>query len=128
MHATLPVTFLNLPAAHGLQGPPFGPLNPISHTQLPRAVLATGEVVFAGQLRHAALPVALLYVPATHAVHAVFGPVKPAAQGGGTVHGPPGCPTNPELHVQFVTCLLVDGDILLAGHGVQLSQEAAVGL
>ncbi len=38
VHAAVPVVSLYLPAAQAVQTPPFGPVYPILHVQLPKAV------------------------------------------------------------------------------------------
>jgi len=69
--------------------PPFGPVNPTLHVQAARAELEIGELELVGHARHVAatveataaeyfavaqsvhdaVPVTVLYLPATHAVH-----------------------------------------------------------
>ncbi len=78
----VPDAFLNVPATHAGQGPPFGPVNAGLQEQLVMVVLPTDEFEFAGQLVHAALPIAFLYVPAAHVAHwplevPLSGPVYP---------------------------------------------------
>ena len=63
LHASEPVAFLNVPAAHAGHGPPFGPVYAALQMQFVRVGLATNEFEFAGQLVHAALPFVGLYVP-----------------------------------------------------------------
>ena len=55
-HACDPTTFLYLPAAHALHGPPSGPVNAALHWQLLRLVLSRSDVEFPGQLEQAAEP------------------------------------------------------------------------
>ena len=55
-HARDPTTFLYLPAAHALHGPPSGPVNAALHWQLLRLVLSRSDVEFPGQLEQAAEP------------------------------------------------------------------------
>jgi hypothetical protein len=89
VHATLPVVSLYVPATHAVHVPPFGPEKPALQVQAasaepeigelelvghPRHVVATvaptvAENVPAAQSVHAAVPVAILYLPATQAVH-----------------------------------------------------------
>jgi hypothetical protein len=84
-----PVDVLYLPATHAAHGPPFGPIAPALQVQLVKAPLPAGELDPAGQALHvefaeaptaveyvpppqfvhAADPVDILYLPATHAVH-----------------------------------------------------------
>jgi hypothetical protein len=101
MHATLPLVFLKVPAAHGEQVPPFGPVYPALQVHAVTAELVLGEFVFTGHTKqadatvaptvpeyfpakqpvHDALPLKSLYVPAPHASHGPpFGPVYPALQ------------------------------------------------
>jgi hypothetical protein len=98
VQSAVPVAVLYLPATQLLHAPPFGPVVPALQMQLATAALPIGEYELVGQLPHvsdaappvveyfpatqsvhAALPVAVLYLPAKHAEH-VFpsGPVKPA--------------------------------------------------
>ena len=100
----------------------------VMHVELPEAPTAV-EYVPSPQSVQVAVPVKVLYFPATHAVHGPsFGPVDPALQvqfvkaalpaDGQTLHmpdpvavlyfpakhathGPPSGPENPALHVQF---------------------------
>lgn len=93
-------------------GPPAGPVIPALQVQAVTAELAIGELEFIGQvsqvidvtaavtaeyfpaaqLLHAALPLAILYVPAAHAEQVPpSGPVYPALQTA-IMHGPPAGP------------------------------------
>jgi hypothetical protein len=65
--------------------------------------------VFTSQAVHVALPVTFLYVPASHAVQAV-----------------PSAPVNPAIHVHDVLIVLPTAEKVLAGHGEQVSNVAAV--
>ena len=105
MQTALPIAILYLPLVHAVHGPPFGPVKPTLQVQAVRAKLAIGALELAGHARQVvstvaptvaeyvpapqsvqtALPVAILYFPATHATH-----------------GPPLGPVNPTLHVQLV--------------------------
>ena len=101
VHAALPVPILYLPAAHAEHTPPSGPVYPTLQVQAATAVLGLGELLLLGhaeqvvatvapavveyvavaQLVHCALPVAILYVPATHGEHMPpSGPVYPTLQ------------------------------------------------
>ena len=82
VHTVGPVALLYFPASHATHGPPLGPVKPAAQS-LPihavLAVLATGEVVPVGQVKHDAGPVPVLYCPAKHAVHSPpLAPLKPA--------------------------------------------------
>ena len=98
-HAALPVTVLYLPATQAVHGPdPSGPEKPTLHVQAATTELETGAFEFEGhdtqeaeslaptateneptpQAVHAALPLLVLYFPATQAVHDPSGPVFPA--------------------------------------------------
>jgi hypothetical protein len=63
---------------------------------------------------------AVLYVPATQAVHAAL-PVailySPATQ---AVHAPPSGPVNPTLHIQAVRSTLASGELELVGHVIHV--------
>jgi hypothetical protein len=101
VHPALPLVSLYVPATHGEHGPPSGPEYPALHVHAKDEELIAGELEFRGhtpqldaaeaptvlecvpdpQLVHAALPLAILYVPATHAEHVPpFGPEYPALQ------------------------------------------------
>ncbi len=101
VHPTLPLVSLYVPAPHGEHGPPSGPEYPALHVHAKDEELIAGELEFRGhtpqldaaeaptvlecvpdpQLVHSALPLAILYVPATHAEHVPpFGPEYPALQ------------------------------------------------
>jgi hypothetical protein len=83
--------------------PEIGELELVGHvTQVAADVAAVvSEYVPAEQSLHKSLPVDVLYLPATQAVHTPpFGPVKP------------------RLQVQAVTTTLVVGELELTGHVV----------
>ena len=68
VHATLPVDVLYFPATQPMQGPPFGPVNPILQIQLVKAVEPAEERELAGHTRQvlaAEAPVLAEYVFAT---------------------------------------------------------------
>ena len=89
VHAALPVVILYLPVMQAVHEPPSGPVNPTLQVQEARAVLGLGEFELPGhatqvdssvapvvgeyfaaaQSVQTALPVAILYLPATQAVH-----------------------------------------------------------
>jgi hypothetical protein len=128
VHAALPVTILYLPATHAEHVPPFAPVYPALHEQAATVVLETGAFAFAGhdehvdkalapttsenvavpQSVHAALPVTILYLPATHAVHV-----------------PPFAPVNPALHKQATTVVLETGAFAFAGHDEHVDKALA---
>jgi len=128
-HAALPVAVLYLPAMHEVHVPPSAPVKPTLHVQAVRATLEIGELEPAGHPRqvvatvaptvveyvaapqslHAALPVAILYLPATQAAH---GPV-------------PSGPEKPTLHVQAVRATLEIGELELVGHPIQVAAAVA---
>jgi hypothetical protein len=121
VQAAVPVVGLYVPAAH-VEHIPSGPVypgsqgshiqelmdelameevEPAGHARHVSVVVAAGvaEYMPAAQSAHTALPVVVLYLPATHAVHVPpFGPEKPALQ----VH------TN--------TVELASGELELVGH------------
>jgi hypothetical protein len=89
VHAALPAAILYLPTAQAVHVPPLGPVKPTLQVQAVRATLEIGEFELLGHMTqvaasvapavveyfavaqsvHAALPVAILYLPATHAAH-----------------------------------------------------------
>ncbi len=112
-----------------MHGPPSGPVKPalqvhadwaelaigdweaVGHTRhVPTPVAATAvEYVFPAQVLHAAVPVVVLYFPATHAVH-----------------GPdPSGPVNPTLHVQAARIELAVGELELVGQARQVVATVA---
>jgi hypothetical protein len=87
-------------------GPPFGPVDPVLQVQLVKAALPAVELEFDGQALHVELveaPTAAEYVPAPQSVQVAV-PVNvlyfPATH---AVHGPPSGPENPALQVHEVT-------------------------
>jgi hypothetical protein len=129
VHAAAPVTILYFPAAHAVHVPPLGPVNPRLQRQEPTAVcdasacpefapqdtqvLATvaptvAEYVLASQLVHAAEPVAVLYLPAAHAVHV-----------------PPLGPANPRLQTQLASAVDPTGACVFEGHPRQVAIAVA---
>jgi len=122
VHSTLPVVLLNFPATHATHGPPLGPVNPTLHVQFVDTVQPLHEAPeLAGQALHATVrQVVFEKVPAVQAVHAAL-PVAvlkvPATQG---VHVPPLGPVYPMLQVQEVTAGLEMGELVFAGHDKQV--------
>ena len=57
MHATLPLMILYVPAPHAAHVPPFGPVYPALQTQAATAVLKAGDMLLAGHVVQATLPV-----------------------------------------------------------------------
>ena len=83
VHTALPMIDLYFPAAHGEHTPPSGPVNPtLQVLQADSSVAPVVVVNFAdAQSVHAAEPLAILYFPATHAVHGpLFVLVNPGLQ------------------------------------------------
>ncbi len=70
-------------------------------------MLCAGELEFAGQLLQSTCSAALLYLPASHAVHA-----------------PPSAPDHPALQVQLLKAVLCAGELEFAGQLLQLSAPA----
>ncbi len=131
VHVTLPVLILYLPGTHAEQTPPSGPVKPTLHEQATRTELDIGELepaghatqvvaivapdvveyVAAAQSVHVALPVMVLYLPATHAEQTPsLGPVKPTLQ----VHA-----ARVELEI---------GEFEPAGHATQVVATVAPGV
>ena len=83
VHTALPMIDLYLPAAHAEHTPPSGPVNPTLQVLHADSSVAPVVVVnFANvQSVHAAVPLAILYFPVTHAVHGpLFVLANPALQ------------------------------------------------
>jgi len=119
VHAALPVLVLYLPATQPEQTPPFGPVNPALQVQPPAAELALYEIEFEGHVRHVPSTVACVlveYFPAPQSVHAAL-PVLvlylPATQPEQT---PPFGPVNPALQVQSPAAELALYEIEFEGH------------
>jgi hypothetical protein len=113
VHAVLPVLILYLPATQAEQTPPFGPVNPVLHVQAVAAVLGLGELELPGhatQFDSSVAPCVPKYLPAPQSVHAAL-PVLilylPATQAEQT---PPFGPVNPVLHVQAAMTVLELGE------------------
>ncbi len=120
MHALDPGTVLYWPAAHAGHRPPSGPVYPALQEQAAIAELDAAAFAFAGhtvhvdevfaptaceyvaspQSAHAALPVTILYFPATHVAQT-----------------PPSAPVLPALQVQAAPDEPPAGEFAPAGHG-----------
>ena len=88
---------------------PAGETPPPQDVQTLKAVApVTADHVPAAQSVHAAMPVLILYLPATHAEH-----VAPFA------------PVNPALHVQAVITVLETGAFAFAGHAEHVDDVLA---
>jgi hypothetical protein len=125
VHTALPVAILYVPAAHDVQTPPSGPVNPTLHVQAARAALEIGELELAGHAKHVAkseAPVRFEYVATPQSVHVALPLVVlyfPATQ---PVHGPPSGPVKPALQIcgiQALTSELPLGEVFPAGHVAQ---------
>ncbi len=146
VHPALPLAILYVPAIHDEHTPPSGPVYPALQVQSATASLELGELELSGHVTQvaaavaavtpeyvpaphgvqAALPLAILYVPAIHDEHTPpSGPVNPALQVSGT-HGPPFGPLYPVLQVQAVTAELVVGELELPGHVWQAALPIAI--
>ena len=98
-HGADPSLGLKVPAAHSVQFPPSEPVEPGLQVQLPMLLdPCCRDNEFVGHIKHAAEPVALLNVPAAHAVH-----------------GPPSGPEKPVAHSQAVIVVLPSGETEFAG-------------
>jgi len=73
VQASAPVLVLYVPASHAVHATPFvSAVCPTSQMQSERASLPAGELVPAGHKEmHAPVPMVVLYVPASHAVHVI---------------------------------------------------------
>jgi hypothetical protein len=128
MHATLPLVFLKVPAAHGEQVPPFGPVYPALQVHAVTAELVLGEFVFTGhtkQLDETVAPTVPEYFPAKQPVHDPL-PLKslyvPAPHGS---HGPPFGPMYPTLQVHAVATELMLGALESSAHARQVVAAVA---
>jgi hypothetical protein len=77
VHPTLPVAILYVPAAHGEQTPPSGPVYPALQVQSATASLELGELELPGhvwQVAAAVAPVEAEYVPVPQDVHPALPP------------------------------------------------------
>jgi len=95
---------LYLPDAQAEQDPPT-PVNPGLQPHESRLSAPRGLVVNAGQRLQYAEDGTSMYVSAGHGRHGallLLSLYLPSAQ---PVHGPPAAPSNPVLHVQFVTAV-----------------------
>ena len=82
---------------------------PILHVQSVTASLPAAEMVLAGHAKQSPDPIAVLYVPASHATHAT----------------PSDCAVYPAMHTQSVSALLPGAETVLAGHAEQLPVPVA---
>jgi hypothetical protein len=128
VHAALPVLILYLPATQALQGPPSGPVNPALQVQAARVVLGLGELELLGHATHVPSTVAcelVEYFPAPQSVHAAL-PVLilylPATQ---ALQGPPSGPVNPALQVQAARVVLGLGELESLGHATHVPSTVA---
>ena len=128
MHTALPLVVLYFPATQAVHEPPSDPVNPELQVQAARAVLGLGELELLGHARHVPSAVACVlveYFPAPQSVHAAL-PVAvlylPAAHG---EHAPPSGPVNPMLQVQAVATELGLGELEFAGHATQVDSSVA---
>jgi hypothetical protein len=101
-HVAFPTALLNVPGSHALHAAPSETtVYPATHTQSATASLPSTELVCEGHAVQFPAPVAALYPPASHAVHAA----------------PCDGPLYPAKHVQFVNSSLPDAELVPAGHG-----------
>ena len=109
--------------------PPSGPVDPSLHVQAATDVLALGELELPGHTIHVVAiiaPTVVEYVPAAQSVQTAL-PVAilyfPATQ---AVHGPdPSGPVDPALHMQAATDVLALGELELLGHARQVAAAVA---
>jgi hypothetical protein len=129
VHVALPVIVLNLPATQIAHEPPSGPVNPALHVQLLAAELAFGELELAGHAMHTVAlvaPVVVEYVPVPQSAHAAL-PLAilyfPATQ---AVHGPPSGPVNPARQATETHAFTLEpppADVVPAGHARQVDTD-----
>ncbi len=89
-------------------------------------MLPAGEVLLAGQARHAVSPLVFEKVPAVQAVHAALPVAGLAVPATHATHGPPFGPVNPILQVQEVTAGLEMGELVFSGQFKQVIRLDAV--
>jgi len=97
VHALFPASDLKVPIAHCIQLPPTGPVHPALQVQTVEAVLAGGEVAFAGQASQTAVPVTALNLPGTQPTHL------------------PSLGDDPALQAQSASTLLAAGELDISG-------------
>ena len=126
--AAEPLTVLNFPATQAVHGPPFAPVYPTLQAHAATSELELGAFVVAGQATqvddalaptvteyvvipqsvHAALPLLVLYLPATHAEHT-----------------PPSGPVNPALHIQAAIEELDTAELEFDTHDTHVAEAVA---
>ena len=103
-------------------------MKPALQTQAATAELASGELELAGHARHVVAIVAptdIEYVPAKQSVHAALPLIVlyfPATQ---EVHRPPSGPVKPALQTQALTAELAVGELEFAGHARHVEASVA---
>ena len=112
---------LYFPATHGMHWPPSGPVEPALQVQLVEAALPASELESDGHAVHVELAAAFTaveYVPVPQFVHSAV-PVDvlylPATQ---SAHVPPWGPLEPALQVQLVEAALPTGELESDGQAV----------
>ena len=126
--AAEPLTALYLPATQAVHGPPFAPVYPTLQAHAATSELELGAFALAGQATqvedalaptvteyvvipqpvHAALPLLVLYLPATHPEHT-----------------PPSGPVNPALHTQAAIAELDTPELEFATHDTHVAEAVA---
>jgi hypothetical protein len=122
VQAAVPFTDLYFPTAHKEHTPPFGPVAPTLHTHDPIIPLPAPETAFAGQFRHAPVPVAPTvaeYVLAAQSKQVSFPVVFLYFPATHSTHEPPFCPLLPAVHIHAVMEELDDCEIEFTGQEEQ---------
>jgi hypothetical protein len=128
VHTALPVAILYLPATQEVHTPPSGPVDPALHVQAVRAELGLGEMELIGhatQVAASVAPTVVEYVPAAQSVQAALPVAILYLTATQAVHVPPLGPVNPTLHVQAARVELGLGELELAGHATQVAAAVA---
>ena len=100
-HCPTPVATLYFPASHAVQATPSeAAVYPTTHLQSINSLLPDAELVHVGHVEHCPVPVAALYLPAEHALHAT----------------PSDVPLYPAMHLQSVNALLPNEELVPTGH------------
>jgi hypothetical protein len=123
-----PVPVLYFPAPQAVHVPPLGPVNPTLQTQLASAGEPTGACVSAGQAWQALCAVAATvveYVLTLQSVHTLLPMNLLNLPGTHAVHVPPSTPLYPVVHMQFVKSVDPAPEIEFAGQAVQTDSDCA---
>lgn len=118
---------LYVPAAH-VEHIPSGPVYPGSQGTMIQDELAMEEVEPAGHARHVAAvvaPAVAEYMPAAQSSHTALPVVVLYLPATHVVHGPPSGPEKPLLQVHTNTVELAIGELELSGHARHVAADVA---